>query len=81
MKKKEEILEQVYITASDLKQLIPTMGIENCRNTISEIQLEMEKKGFFVPKSKPKLALTKLVKKKFGIWIERKNMKKEIKEE
>lgn len=67
MKTKEEILNQSYITAQDLKTLIPTMGINRCVDYIKEIRVEMKQKGYFVPQTKPFVALTKLVRKKFGI--------------
>ena len=67
MKTKDEILNQLYISAQDLKILIPTMGIQNCVNVIKEIREEMKIKKLFVPQSKPLLAQTKLVRKKFGI--------------
>lgn len=66
-KTKEEILEQPYISPQDLKILIPTMGIDRCRNYIASIRAEMEQKGYYVPRTKPRLALTKMVKKKFGL--------------
>lgn len=67
MKTKEEIFEQSYISAKDLKALIPSLGINKCVKYISDVQEEMKEKGFFVPQTKEKLALTKLVRKKFGI--------------
>lgn len=67
MKSKEKILEQLYISPQDLKLLVPTLGIELCRKFIDEARFEMENNGYFVPQTKPKLALTKIVKKKLGI--------------
>lgn len=67
MKNKEEILEQLYISPQDLKILMPTMGISNCRTTINIIREEMKEKKLFVPQTTPKLALTKLVKKRLGL--------------
>ena len=67
MKTKEEILEQSYITAEDLKILIPNLGINKCVEYIKMIQEEMKEKNYFVPQTKQYLALTKLVRKKFGI--------------
>lgn len=67
MKTKEEILNQSYMNAKDLKMLIPTMGINRCVDYIKEIRVEMEQKGYFVPQTRPFVALTKLVRKKFGI--------------
>lgn len=66
MKTKEEILNQTYMTAKDLKTLIPTLGLEKCRKYIFEMQKEMREKGYFVPESKPNLVLTKFAKKKFN---------------
>lgn len=67
MKTKEEILEQVYVTPQDIKMLIPTLGILRCRELIDETRIEMHNKKFFVPNTKPKIALTKLVIKKLGM--------------
>ena len=67
-KTKEEILEQVYVTAQDIKILMPKLSITKCRDFVDDIRLEMENKKLFIPPStKPKLALTKLVRKKIGI--------------
>ena len=67
MKTNEEILNQLYISASDLQILIPLM----CRTTaikhINDIQQEMKDKGLYIPHTRTKLALTKLVRKRFGI--------------
>ncbi len=66
-KTKEEILNQLYISSKDLKILIPTYGIDKCRTIIKEVRDEMHEKKYYVPISKPKLALTRLVRKKLGI--------------
>lgn len=66
MKTKEEILNSDYMTAKDLKVIIPTLGINKCQNYINEIRDEMREKNLWVPQSKPYIALTKLVRKKFG---------------
>lgn len=62
----DKVLNQKYMSADDLKKIMPTMGIDRCRKYIKEIQNEMEEKGYFIPKTTPRLALTKLIKKKFG---------------
>lgn len=67
MKTKEEILNQLYLSPQDLKQLVPSLGIDLCRDFIDEARKEMNEKSYFVPMTKPKLALTKIVKKKLGI--------------
>lgn len=67
MKTKENILDQLYISASDLQILIQPMGRTTAIKCIKEIQEEMKEKGLFIPNTKTKLALTKLVRKRFGI--------------
>ena len=66
-KTKDEILSQIYVTAKDIKLLIPTLGINKCQTYIHDAQEEMTEKGLFVPRTKPHLALTKIVKKRLGI--------------
>ena len=68
MKTKEEVLNQLYVSAKDIKTLIPGLNINKCRDLIDEIQEEMKEKKLYIPPStKPKRALTKLVRKKLGI--------------
>lgn len=68
MKTKEEVLDQTYIDANDLRILIPKLNIVKCREFIEEIQQEMiEKKLYVPPSTKPRRALTKLVRKRLGI--------------
>lgn len=67
MKTKEQILDQLYISPQDLKILVPSLGIDLCRKFIDEARAEMQEKNYFVPMTKPKLALTKIVKKLMGI--------------
>ena len=62
-----ELLEQYYLSASELKILIPGLNIKKARAYITELQEEMKQKNIFIPETKPKVALTKLVKKKFGL--------------
>lgn len=66
VKTKEEILQQYYISAKDLRMVIPTLGINKSIEYIKMIQEEMKQKGYFIPQTKELLALTKLARKKFG---------------
>lgn len=66
MKTKEEILNQMYMSAKDLKAMMPEIGIDSCRQYIAEARKEMEEKEYVVPQGKTKLALTKILKKRFG---------------
>lgn len=67
MKTKDEILNQLYISPQDIKMLAPSLGMDICRNFIAMARNEMEEKKYFVPATKPKVALTKIVKKLMGI--------------
>lgn len=60
-------MNNYYMSAEDIKILIPTMSIKNCRKLINDIREEMKANNYFVPTGKTKLALTKLVKEKLGI--------------
>ena len=65
-KTKSEILDQLYLSADDLKILIPGITYATALKYIKEVREEMKSKNIFLPTSKTKLALTKLVRKKFG---------------
>nr|DAV89085.1 MAG TPA: hypothetical protein [Caudoviricetes sp.] len=67
MKTVDEILTQKYISAKDLMIIIPELKYGNAIAFINIIQKEMEEKGLYIPIVKPKVALTKLVKKKLGL--------------
>ena len=67
MKTNKEILDQFYISAQDLMQLIPGLKLYKARIYISEIIKEMEELNMFIPKTRERLASTKLLKKKLGI--------------
>lgn len=67
MKTKEEILNQLYVSPQDVKLLIPTLGMELCRQLVEETRNDMKEKNYFVPETKPKLALTKMLRKKIGV--------------
>ena len=65
-KTKEEILEQLYLSAYDLQAIIPTMSYSTALECIKSIREEMKEKNLFVPPGQTKLALTKIIRKKFG---------------
>ena len=66
MKTKNELLEQAYLSAKDLKLIMPHIGINKCREYIEETREDMKNKGLYVPEGKTKIALTKMLRKKFG---------------
>lgn len=61
------VLNQYYLSAYDLTIIIPNLKIGKARVYIKEAQKEMENKGIFIPQARPKVALTKIIKKKFGL--------------
>lgn len=65
-KKVSKILEQQYLTAEDLTIIIPKLSYNRALNYIKTAREEMQQKGYFVPDGKVKVALTKIIKKKFG---------------
>lgn len=65
-KKVSEILEQQYLTAHDLMQIIPKLSYQRALKYIENAREEMKQKNYFVPDGRTKVALTKLIKKKFG---------------
>lgn len=54
---------------TDAKKLMNDLKIsyQSALNIIIEVQEEMEKKGYLIPNTKRKLALTWMVNKKLGI--------------
>ena len=62
----EEIKNKDYINANELMQIIPNLTYDNAIKYINEVREDMKIKGYCIPISRPKVALTKLVKKKFG---------------
>ena len=66
-KTKEEILNQEYLTAYDIQEIIPKMPYMRALKFIKEIQVEMEEKNYYVPSGKTKVALTWMIKKKLGL--------------
>lgn len=62
----KKILEKLYLSADDLMQLMP-IGLSTARKYILEARNEMQTKKYFVPGGRTKVALTKIIRKKFGI--------------
>jgi len=63
----DELLKQYYLTAEELTVIIPHLKIEKARVYIKEIREQMKQENIFVPETRPYEALTKLIKKKFGL--------------
>ena len=55
------------LTAKDLMQIIPKLSYNMALKYIDNARCEMSEKGYFLPEGKTKVALTKIIKKKFGL--------------
>lgn len=62
----EEILKNYYVTAEDVRKIMP-VGVVKSQKIIKELQEEMKEKKYFIPEGKRKVALTKLFKKRYGL--------------
>lgn len=62
----EEIKKQDYLSANDLMKLIPNLTYDNAIKYINDAREEMKQQNLFIPITRPKLALTKIIRKKFG---------------
>lgn len=63
----KEILEQPYLSAYDLKKIIPTMSYATALEYIKKIRVQMKEENYFVPEGKTIVALTWMIKKDLGI--------------
>lgn len=66
MKTRKEILEQLYVGYKDLIDL--GYGYVESKKLINEIRDKMKELNMYVPRTKTKLASTKLIRKRLGIW-------------
>lgn len=64
MKKEVDVFKQTYMSAEDLKVIIPTMGIKARSKFIQDIRKQMEEENYYIPAGRTKLALTKLIKER-----------------
>lgn len=66
-KTQKEVLEQQYISAYDLRIIIPTMSYQKALDYIKKIRSRMEDANYWLPEGKTKVALTWMIKKDLGI--------------
>lgn len=64
---KDEVLNSEYMSAKELRVLMPQKGLDNCRRIIVQVRDIMESKKQYCPEGKPLIALTSEVKKFLGI--------------
>lgn len=64
--KKDLLKNKEYLTANDLMNIIPNLTYMNALKYVNLAREKMEKEGFYVPITKPKVALTSVIKSMFG---------------
>lgn len=62
----KELLNSYYLSADDLMKILG-IGKSTAMKIVNEIQEEMKQKKYLIPKSRKKVVLTKLVKRKYGL--------------
>lgn len=72
----DEIKNKYYITANDLKRLIPNLTYSNAIKYINEARKKMEERGYLIPIARPKVALRSIVFEMLGIEGSDKNENK-----
>ena len=61
------LYDRPYISAKELRALIPQMSIKTARSIITECRQEMEQRNEFLIQGKTKIAPTDMVLKKLNI--------------
>ena len=62
----EELKKKDYLSAKDLMILIPNLTYDNAIKYINKAREEMQSKNLFIPITRPKVALTSIIRKMFG---------------
>ena len=62
----ENIKKKDYLSANDLMLLIPNLTYDNAIKYINIARKKMEEQNLFIPVTRPKVALTKIIRKTFG---------------
>ena len=57
----------LYLNVKDLKKMIPNITSDNARKIINQARKIMEERGYFIPITKEKVALTSIVYELLGI--------------
>ena len=62
----KELLNSYYLSADDLMKILG-IGKSTAMKIVNEIKEKKKKKKYLIPKSRKKVVLTKLVKRKYGL--------------
>ena len=62
----EELKNKDYLSAQDLMSLIPNLTYDNAIKYINVAREEMKKQNLYIPVTRPRVALTKIIRKTFG---------------
>lgn len=66
MKQKDILKEKEYLTANELMLIIPNLTYLNAIKYINLARDKMQAKGYYVPITKPRVALTSVIREIFG---------------
>lgn len=61
-----EKLKKDYLSANDLMEIIPNLTYDNAIKYINKAREIMKEENLYIPITRPKLALTSVVRKMFG---------------
>ena len=62
----KELLQKQYLTPKELVKLL-RIPYKTALRYATELRQQMKNEGYFIPETRNKIVLTKLVKKKFGL--------------
>ena len=60
-------MKKEYMTATDLQKIIPNLTYDNSIKIINEAREIMKEKNYYIPITRPKVALIKIVYEMLGI--------------
>lgn len=56
-----------YLTVKDLQKMIPNLGYDKALRIINDARKIMKERNYYIPITKEKIALTKIVNEMLGI--------------
>lgn len=62
----EKLKNKDYLSANDLMEIIPNLTYDNAIKYINKAREIMKEENIFIPITRPKVALTKIIRKMFG---------------
>lgn len=62
----EKLKNKDYLSANDLMEIIPNLTYDNAIKYINKAREIMKEENLYIPITRPKLALTSVIRKMFG---------------